>query len=432
MSEKISKLKKISSYQPEPEELIRACLLKQSAEYLVEQLMNQIQRDDILFRSLYLKAERASGLLEDAASFRVAIDRAVRIDDFIGWREAGDFASGLHDIVNSLEELMSPAFAGDLVGLAEYFIIRLDKSLESVDDSNGEVGEVLRRLEDLHIKACMLAKPEPLELAERLFHYEMTLSFDSFHDSLNKYRDVLGENGCAHFRVLAEKQWEAIKPVNADNKNRIHDECSRFRITHIMETLARMSGDIDALVAVKSRDLSMPYSYLAIAEIFQKAGQTELALEWAENGLKDFPGFQDDRLRDFLAAGYINRGRMAEAEQLVWVQFEEKPGLAQFCKLHDLGKKLGNWAALRERALASLESAVVMKAATINRWHPQPTPPDWSERIEIALWENDLETAWQYSQKGGCNKIILLTLAGKLEIHHPDNAATLYCKIIPI
>jgi len=431
MSEKLSKLNKISRYQPEPEVLIRDFLLKQSVEFLVEQLINQIQRDDILFRNLYLKAERASGVLEDVTSFRKAIDHAARIDDFIGWREAGDFASGLHEIANSLEELMSPASAGDLVDLTEYFIVRLDKSLESVDDSSGEVGGVLRRLESLHLEACILAKPEPVELAERLFHYEMTLSFDSFYDSLNKYQDVFGESGCAHYRVLAEKQWEQIKPIKADDKNRTPDNGRRFRITKIMETLANMSGDINALVAIKSRDLSMPYHYLSIAEIFQKAGQIEHALEWAEKGLKEFPGRQDNRIRDFLAFEYIKCERTAEAEQLVWVQFEEKPELAQFCKLHDLGKNLGNWTSLRERALSSLESTVVIKANTITRWHPQPTQPDWSQRIEIAIWENDLETAWQFSQMGDCSRRTLLSLAEKLEKHQPNNAASLYCKIIP-
>ncbi len=151
MSEKLSKLNKISRYQPEPEVLIREFLRNQSVEFLVEQLINQSQRDDILFRNLYLKAERASGVLEDVTSFRKAIDHAARIDDFIGWREAGDFASGLHEIVNSQEELMSPASAVDLVDIAEYFIVRMDKSLESVDDSSGEEGEVLRRLELKHV-----------------------------------------------------------------------------------------------------------------------------------------------------------------------------------------------------------------------------------------------------------------------------------------
>jgi uncharacterized Zn finger protein len=259
----------------------------------------------------------------------------------------------------------------------------------------------------------------------------MTLSFDSFYDSLNKYQDVFGETGCAHYRVPAEKQWEEIKPVNANDKNRTADNGRRFRITKIMETLANMSGDINALVAIKSRDLSMPYHYLSIAEIFQKAGKIEHALEWAEKGLKEFPGRQDNRVRDFLASEYIKCERTAEAEQLVWVQFEEKPELAQFCKLHDLGKNLGNWTALRERALSSLENTVVIKANTITRWHPQPTQPDWSQWIEIAIWENDLETAWQFSHMGNCSRRTLLSLAEKLEKHQPNNAANLYYKIIP-
>ena len=214
ISEKISKLKSVNPTKPDPEVLIREFLRKQSAEFLVEQLMNQIQRNDLLFQSLYLQAELASGLLEGVTSFRSAIDRAARIDDFVSWREAGDFASGLYEVVNSLEELMSPSSVGDVVDLTEYFIVRLDTSLQSVDDSSGEVGEVLQRLENLHLKACLLAKPDPLELADRLFNYEMTLSFDSFYGSLDKYRDVLGENGCAHYRVLAEMSRRSATSLN--------------------------------------------------------------------------------------------------------------------------------------------------------------------------------------------------------------------------
>ncbi|MDD5410676.1 MAG: hypothetical protein PHF31_04565 [Methylobacter sp.] len=46
-----------------------------------------------------------------------------------------------------------------------------------------------------------------------------------------------------------------------------------------MESLAKASGDVEELVAIKSRDLSMPYHYLAIAEIWTKAGQKDKALE---------------------------------------------------------------------------------------------------------------------------------------------------------
>jgi hypothetical protein len=83
---------------------------------------------------------------------------------------------------------------------------------------------------------------------------------------------------------------------------------SRFRITHIMEALARRSGDVEALVAVKQRDLSSAYAYLQIAEAYMKGGLHDQALSWAERGLEAFPFRTDSRLREFVAAEYHQEG----------------------------------------------------------------------------------------------------------------------------
>ena len=45
-----------------------------------------------------------------------------------------------------------------------------------------------------------------------------------------------------------------------------------IRITHIMETLARRTGDLEAIIAVKARDLSSPYAFLQIAETYRMRG----------------------------------------------------------------------------------------------------------------------------------------------------------------
>ena len=46
-----------------------------------------------------------------------------------------------------------------------------------------------------------------------------------------------------------------------------------------MATLARMSGDLDRQVAVIAHNLSEPSAFLAIAELYNGAGQADTALE---------------------------------------------------------------------------------------------------------------------------------------------------------
>jgi len=406
---------------------IKDHLATQSPETLIELLLDVAQRDDRLYQSLLLKAERTGGGGNVAKAFRRAIDGATRIHGFVDWREVGTFAANIDQVAESLAELLKPDTAASLVELAEYAIERVENALEQIDDSNGEVSGTVYGLAELHQKACSMARPEPTGLAERFFRLETTLPFNVCSFDAATYRNVLGKEGLRRYRELAEAEWSKIKP--RDSKDG-HDG-NRYRITRIMEQLAEASGDIEELVAIKSRDLSSAYRYLEIAEIYTKAKQRDKALDWAERGLKAFLERPDNRLRDFLVAAYLKRKRNDEALQLTWIQFEERPALDHYMKLHDVAAKLGAWPVQRERALIKVDEIIAREAATTNRWKPKSSTPNYSLRVQIALWEEDLVAAWSAAHECICDRNLLITLAGKLESARPSDAISLYRRIVP-
>ena len=208
-------------------------------------------------------------------------------------------------------------------------------------------------------------------------------------------------------------------------------DARRSRITRIMEQLAEASGDVEELVAIKARDLSSGYRYLDVAEIWARAKQPDKALEWAERGLNAFPDRPDNRLRDFLVAAYLKRGRNDEALQLTWIQFEERPGLEHYKKLQEVAGRLGVWPAQRSRALSLVAAVIARVASTTTRWNPKPSTPDHSLRVEIALWEQDLDAAWAAAHEGICDRNLLIALAGKLESPRPRDAVSLYRRVAP-
>ena len=99
-----------------------------------------------------------------------------------------------------------------------------------------------------------------------------------------------------------------------------------------MEALAKQSGDPEALVEIKRRDLSHAYSFLQIAEIYREAGQHDKALDWAEQGLKSFSQ-RDSRLVEFLAHEYHRRAQHDDAMKLIWQEFVESPFLKNYQEL---------------------------------------------------------------------------------------------------
>ncbi len=57
---------------------------------------------------------------------------------------------------------------------------------------------------------------------------------------------------------MAGEQWARV-PKPGPGRDDPDKYGKRFRITHIVETLARHTGDVEAVAAVKKRDLSSPY-----------------------------------------------------------------------------------------------------------------------------------------------------------------------------
>jgi uncharacterized Zn finger protein len=67
-----------------------------------------------------------------------------------------------------------------------------------------------------------------------------------------------------------------------------------------------------------------------------------------------------------------------------------------------------------------------------NKWKPTPSVPNHSLRVEIALWEEDLDAAWAAAHQGTCDRHLLIALAGKLEAGRPEDAVSLYRRVVPL
>ncbi|MFY9259394.1 MAG: DUF6880 family protein [Gallionella sp.] len=402
-----------------PLESIKTYLHSQSSDTLIALLLEAVQHDDALFQSLLLKAECKQGGADVVQAFRRAIDAATKIHGYLDWDEVSEFADNLSQLADSLAELLKPDSAASLVELTEYALERIERSMEEVDDSSGEVGAAADAVSELHLEACMMARPEPLALAARLFKFEITSDFGLWRATDSVYQSVLGEAGTRRYRELVEAAWQKFAPVKVGDSYNSH----RNTIKHIMERLAQASGNVDELIAIKARDLSHAYDYLAIAEILNKAEQPNQALMWAERGLAAFPQKTDSRLRDFLVATYLKRGRNDEAVQLTWLTFEETPSFHHYLKLHDVTMPLGLWTAQRERALDKVTKTMTYRG--------HATWPNYALRVEIALWEQDWETAWTAAHEGNCGQSLMLKLAEKISDTRPDDAISVYLDIVP-
>jgi len=404
-------------------------LQDEDKDALVRMVLDWAKDDDRLRERLVLYAARRFGPDAGAAAVRRAFEKAVRVHSFVPYREATGWARGVDDAIDSIEQLLNDGQASAVIELCESALQSLLGAIQAVDDSDGHFATLRDRLQDIHYRTCQESRPDPVELARRLFQWELHSDFDVFYGAAERYARILGAKGMKAYRDLAEAEWQKVPAQTA--KHERSESGQHFRITHIMQSLAQASGDVEELVAVMSRDLSHAYSYLRIGEVYREARQHDNALLWAKKGLKAFPERTDGRLREFAAEEYHRRRRHDDAMKLMWAEFSERPTQETYRTLERHARKAKNWQEWRESALAEIRQRIARakeesRGKTRHRWM-QPVD-DHSQLVEIFLYEGDADAAWREARDGGCSNRLWLRLAESRQKDHPEDAAPIYLK----
>ncbi len=406
---------------------LRAYLASLDQPALVELLLERAAADDVFDARLRLAAARVTAGPPPLGVFRHALDEAFVVRDFVDYRQMHDYASTIASALDSLQELLDDGHAEAVITLTEHAIDRAEDALGYVDDSDGYLSGIGERLQELHLDACALARPEPIALARTLFDRERhSGDLDVFHNAAATYAELLGTDGIAEYRRLADAEWNALPPLGPGQEERSYSS-RRFRITHIMESLAELAGDVDAVVDVLARDQSSAYQFVRIAELYRKAGRYDDALAWAEKGLA-LHGGSDSRLVEAAAEEYHRAGRGAEAVRVAWDAYDAAPALATYRQLAEQAARAGLWPDRHDKAIALLRRVVQGQAkparGRTSQWAARG--PDGSTLVEVLLYDGNVELAWTEASDSGCRRALWLELARRREGEHPLEAMVIW------
>jgi hypothetical protein len=386
-------------------------LTGQDNVWLASELLRAAAADPVLRARLDVAAGADADQALDERLLRTRLDRAIEITDFIGYQETYSYVRGVEAELEQLLELIEQGFPDAAMRLAEYAVGLLQDGAGLIDDSDGELSAVLRRAAQVHLEACAAGEPDPVRLAEFLVDCALHGDHEVFLGALSEYADVLGLDGMARYRQIVEAAWRDLPPRSPTTY-----QPDRFAVTYLMERLAELEGCADALIAVMARDVTSGYDVLRIAQRLSADGRDDEALEWLDRGMADFA--PDNRLRSLAAECHLRAGRRSAAEELLWLNFADRPGLTTYIALRETAGD--NFAAWRAQALAVLGETPVVTARFSARSFLQG--PGRSELVEVLLSEDDVEAAWQAAVAGGCRDELWLRLARARAVSHPSDA----------
>ena len=412
------------------EEQIREYVAALDKGSLQELLLEAVERDMTLRDKLLFAARAATA--SDLPGMKAAVRQATRISRPLDWRESGAYGDGLMSLADMLRRHLAGPNAAQVVELAELAIVGAEKSLEQIDDSGGDVMPAIIELASVHLAACQQTRPDAVKLAERLFRYQTEGVWDTFYDVLPAYAEPLGDAGLQRYRTLVESGWDGLPELAPSNEFRRSFEPLRMRLERAMEALAELDGDVEALIRIRSKDLSNAYRFLLVAELCAKHERHDQGLAWAERGLAEFGQNADHRLLNFGIQEYLRRGEFEKADTAAWQRFILRPAAEGFAELMKVALATAMHDATRERALGHLWTRVQREESTAqskrNMWQASTR----TELVKIFLAESDGDAAWDAFSGGPVAAHIWPQLAVARAITHPHDAIVLYHRLLPI
>jgi uncharacterized Zn finger protein len=394
----------------DPMATLRAYLLGLDKDALVKIVEDHAFDDDAFRQRLVRKADRAATKGLDLAYYRKLIKQAATVRDYIEYDEAGEFAEGIYEVATELRALIEDGHAAEAVDLAELAVESVERVLDDVEDGEGEVEGTVYELQEVHLEACIAARPDPVDLARRLFRLELGDSV-AFANTATVYAEVLGDAGVAEFRRLLEAEWNKLPPLKPGDPRQYDHQ--QFHLSSMMESAARASGDVDALVAIKERHLTSANDYLQLAEILAQAGRDEESLEWGRKGIAAFGGTADRRLTAFVAGLLVKRGDTDAGIELLMDALRSSPSLESYHAVQHLAESAGVWPKVRDTARAILKETGDRRR-------------DQSALVQALLNEGESGAAWELAVAGGCDNRLWMELADSRAESDPEDALAIY------
>lgn len=379
---------------------------------LVAIVVEQANDDPGLRGRLMGEVDGSDGGPVDIDAWLARIDDAIEPhDEYVGWREADGWASGVEEVVDAIDDLTARGHAEAAVTLAEQAFLGVEAMVGFVDDSSsGCLRTLSERIAEVHLAACEVARPDPAALARRLVALEIGSELEGLYQAVVDYAELLGDDGLDEYRRSLDS---AASGDTAASRS--------FTVKEMRLALASVSDDVDEMIEIRSAD-PQPGDFVAIIEALVGADRVDEAIRWGRRGVDPQTCGQygvSERVIDALAPLLRERHDAAGAVRLYWSSFESTPSVARLHRLLDavdVDDRDGWHNAAIDHVREQVESAT-----------SSSTPPRHADLlIELLIDADRIDDAWTAAKNVDCSSHTRIDIARLREAEHPLDAIDVY------
>lgn len=201
--------------------------------------------------------------------------------DLHDWRAVSSYAADAGASVDELRSAVLQWGAGRMLPIVEAATDIAVKAILRADDSNGEIGDLIGELLELHAELCTAVPPQPRRLIEWLIDFQFDGAQDFFTVDVAHYATALGPEGLTKFAQALDHV--EIGTMGVD-----------FTVRYNRERLAVAIGDPGAIVA-SFQPLTRSYRMHELAKALVEVGAVDMAITFARNAAELEDGWQAEQ-----------------------------------------------------------------------------------------------------------------------------------------
>lgn len=129
------------------------------------------------------------------------------------------WSTPVHEVIHEIESVLDQGDADAAIELCRQALGRLDASAPDIEDV-GPLDELVVRLDEVHRRACAVARPDGVELARWLFRAEVDSNLHALVGAAERYAEQLGGRGLVEYDRLMEQR---LRRPRSDLGRRIDD-----------------------------------------------------------------------------------------------------------------------------------------------------------------------------------------------------------------
>jgi len=393
---------------------------------LVEMLLSLIENDPVLHQQWSLKADAAFGVLDHKA-LKKRITAALPINrGLFRYSQVSHYFSKAEAVIEQLAEQVPQLPPEKSLALVDYALARMDKALETIDDSGGFRFHCEHLLHTLHIQTVKRLDWPADKLAGYLYEKSFGGEEDRYPPIPDAYLDVLSQ---ASQDAYHERLQQALDALPNQAATMEWDE--RYRLIRLRDPLlkrATAAGDLPAILALYQKTLSDEKDCLKAAELcmeYEAWDQVEAWLTYAAKcETKNDYRWRLERNRLEIRLK-LHRGEVEAAAEQQWGIYQHTQQLEDYLQLVALMEAHQLATDYRQRACDWLLERITHP--------PEKMPSFWAQQakdslLEIYLFEGRLDDAHALCTEHQVSAHLLHNLAKALP--SPDARIPLYLRLV--